>query len=74
MSSDKTWLAIQLPLLFLGDITPRYRDLLLGAFLKTTNDSDPLVRASTLSCLGDLCKELRYSLGPFVHQVTQFNS
>ena len=36
----------------LGDITPKYKNLLLNSFFSCANDPDPLVRASSLSNLG----------------------
>ena len=36
----------------LGEITPKYKNLLLNSFFSTANDPDPLVRASGLSNLG----------------------
>ncbi len=50
-------------------MTPKYRDLLLNALLAGARDADPLVRASAVSNLGDVCKHLRFSLGPCVHEV-----
>ena len=38
----------------LGDITPKYKNLLLNSFFAAGNDPDPLVRASSLSNLGKL--------------------
>ena len=38
----------------LGDITPKYKNLLLNSFFAAGNDPDPLVRASSLSNLGKI--------------------
>ena len=38
----------------LGEMTPKYTNLLLNAFFSTANDTDPLVRASGLSNMGKL--------------------
>ena len=48
----------------LGEMTPKYKNLLLNSFFSTANDPDPLVRASGLSNLGEVCSLLRFSLGP----------
>ncbi|KAK3086876.1 hypothetical protein FSP39_024780 [Pinctada imbricata] len=53
----------------LGDVSPKYRDILLVAFLSGCRDEDDLIRASSLSNLGELCKVLRFSLGKFLHEV-----
>lgn len=47
----------------LGDFTPQYKNVLLNAFFSVANDPDPLVRASGLSNLGEVVKNLRFSLG-----------
>lgn len=53
----------------LGPIIPKYRDILLGAFLQGAKDTDPLVRASSLSNLGEACKQLHFSLGNVIHEI-----
>ncbi|XP_021372366.1 transport and Golgi organization protein 6 homolog isoform X2 [Mizuhopecten yessoensis] len=53
----------------LGDMAPRYRDNLLMTFLQGCLDTDPLIRASSLSNLGELCKVLRFSVGNFIHEI-----
>merc|ERR1712029_659072 len=52
-------------------ITPKYINLLLNAFFSTANDPDHLVRASGLSNMGEVCKNLRFSLGPITGEVLQ---
>jgi len=47
----------------LGELTPHYKNLLLNSFFSVANDPDPLVRASGLSNLGEVVKNLRFSLG-----------
>jgi len=47
----------------LGEMAPKYKNLLLNSFFSVANDSDPLVRASGLSSMGEICKLLRFSLG-----------
>ena len=53
-------------------MTPKYRDLLLNSLLTGARDADPLVRASAMSNLGEVCKTLHYSLGSCVHEVRGF--
>ena len=52
-----------------GDAIPKYRDLLINSVLTGAKDSDELVRASSLSNLGEICKLLHFSLGNIVHEV-----
>ena len=52
-----------------GDLVPRYCQHLLSALLTGVKDPEPLVRASSLSNLGDACQLLRFSLGPVVNEV-----
>merc|ERR1712059_23958 len=47
----------------LGELTPHYKNLLLNSFFSVANDPDPLVRASGLSNLGEVVRNLRFSLG-----------
>ena len=58
---------------FLGDTIPKYRDLLINSVLTGAKDSDGLVRASSLSNLGEICKLLHFSLGNIVHEVRLTN-
>lgn len=53
----------------LGELTPKYKNLLLNSFLSTANDPDPLVRASGLSNLGEVCSHL--SLGSITGELLQ---
>ena len=55
----------------LGELTPKYKNLLLNSFLSTANDPDPLVRASGLSNLGEVCTNLRFSLGSITGELLQ---
>ena len=48
---------------------PRYRDLLLNTFLTSCHDDDVYIRASSLSNLGQICRLLRWALGPVIHEV-----
>jgi len=47
----------------LGELTPKYKNVLLNAFFSAGHDPDELVRASSLSNLGEVCRNLRFSLG-----------
>ncbi|XP_052233496.1 transport and Golgi organization protein 6 homolog isoform X2 [Dreissena polymorpha] len=53
----------------LGDTLPSYRDLLLRSVLVGARDRESLVRASSLSNLGEICKHLGFSLGNVIHEV-----
>jgi len=55
----------------LGELTPKYKNLLLNSFFSTANDPDPLVRASGLSNLGEVCSNLRFSLGSITGELLQ---
>lgn len=64
----------------LGDFTPAHKNKLLNPFLAQVNHPDPLVRASSLSNIGEVCKNLRFSVGDVIneifnilHQVVQFD-
>jgi hypothetical protein len=57
---------------FAGDLVPPYKAMLLNAFLFGTKDSDHLVRASSLSNLGEICKALGFRIGPVVTEVSTF--
>ena len=48
---------------------PAYREILLHSVLTGARDSDPLVRASALSNIGELCKGLHFALGNVLHEV-----
>ncbi|XP_076469852.1 transport and Golgi organization protein 6 homolog [Babylonia areolata] len=53
----------------LGEMIPKYRELLLGAVLTGARDKDVTVRASSVSNLAEVCSLLRFSLGPVLHEV-----
>ncbi|XP_048254734.1 transport and Golgi organization protein 6 homolog [Haliotis rufescens] len=53
----------------LGDMIPKYRELLLAAVLSGARSDDAMVRASSLSNLAEMCKLLRFSLGNVLHEV-----
>ncbi|KAJ7372782.1 Transport and Golgi organization protein 6 [Desmophyllum pertusum] len=52
-----------------GELVPRYSQHLLPALLSGVKDPEPLVRASSLSNLGDVCQLLRFSLGVVVNEI-----
>ncbi|XP_073419547.1 transport and Golgi organization protein 6 homolog isoform X2 [Dendrobates tinctorius] len=54
----------------LGDMVLQHKDSLIHAFLRGCRDPDKSIRASSLSNLGELCKQLQFSLGPVIHEVT----
>ena len=54
----------------LGEFTPAHKNKLLNPFLSQLNHPDGLVRASSLANLGEVCKNLRFSLGDIVHEVS----
>uniref|UniRef100_T1ISA3 RNA polymerase II assembly factor Rtp1 C-terminal domain-containing protein n=1 Tax=Strigamia maritima TaxID=126957 RepID=T1ISA3_STRMM len=53
----------------LGEMLPKYRDLFLQAFLNGCKDENSQVRASSLSNLAEVCKGLKFSIGPCIHEV-----
>lgn len=50
-------------------MAPKYKSSLLNAFLLGSKDEDHLVRASSLSNLGEICRVLGYKLGTIVSEV-----
>ncbi|XP_053630195.1 transport and Golgi organization protein 6 homolog [Cherax quadricarinatus] len=53
----------------LGSLLPHFKDLFINAFLNGVRDEEALIRAASLSGLGEVFKLLRFSLGPIVHEV-----
>ncbi|XP_078043925.1 transport and golgi organization 6 isoform X2 [Augochlora pura] len=53
----------------LGEMATEYKNILINGFLCVVRDSDSLVRASSLSCLGELCKVLGFRLGNIITEV-----
>lgn len=53
----------------IGEMASAYKNILINGFLCATKDLDSLVRASSLSCLGELCKVLGFRLGDIVIEV-----
>ncbi|CAH0557752.1 unnamed protein product [Brassicogethes aeneus] len=53
----------------LGEMAPKYKSLLLNTFLNGTKDEDELIRASSLSNLGEICRVLGYKLGSIITEI-----
>ncbi|XP_066597837.1 uncharacterized protein Tango6 isoform X2 [Prorops nasuta] len=53
----------------LGEMTFVHKNLLINGFLCAARDSDPFIRASSLSCLGELCKVLGFRIGHIITEV-----
>ena len=53
-----------------GELLPHYADTLLAAVLSSARDPHPLVRASALSSLAEICRLLGHSFGKIHHEVT----
>jgi len=53
----------------LADVTPKYKNLLLNAFFSAASDPEDLVRASSLSNLGEVCRNIKFSLGPIAGEL-----
>ncbi|XP_011640818.1 transport and Golgi organization protein 6 homolog [Pogonomyrmex barbatus] len=53
----------------LGEMSVVHKNTLINGFLCATRDADPLVRASSLSCLGELCKVLNFRLGNILIEI-----
>ncbi|GJQ84697.1 hypothetical protein Trydic_g12716 [Trypoxylus dichotomus] len=53
----------------LGEMAPKYKSLLLNTFLVGAKDEDEMIRASSLSNLGEICRVLGYKLGNIVAEV-----
>ncbi|XP_070527964.1 transport and Golgi organization protein 6 homolog isoform X2 [Cardiocondyla obscurior] len=53
----------------LGEMNVVQKNMLLNGFLCTIRDTDPLIRASGLSCLAELCKILHYRLGNMLTEI-----
>jgi len=50
----------------LGEMTPAHKNKLLNPFLAQLSHPDPLIRSSSLSNLGEVCKNLKFSLGEII--------
>ncbi|KAM0725621.1 Transport and Golgi organization protein 6-like protein [Formica fusca] len=53
----------------LGEMSVVHKNALVNGFLCATRDTDPLVRASSLSCLGEVCKVLNFRLGNILIEI-----
>lgn len=54
---------------FTGDMASKYKAMLLNAFLNSVKDDDHLIRTSSLSNLGEVCRVLGYKLGSIIAEV-----
>lgn len=52
-----------------GDMVVKHREPLIHAFLRGSRDPDSVLRASSLSNLGELCQRLGFQLGSVIHEV-----
>ena len=55
----------------LAELTPHYKNKLLNPFLAQLNHPDPMIRSSSLSNLGEICKNLKFSLGNVAQEIFQ---
>lgn len=53
----------------LNETTPFYAPRIIGTFFASTQNSDELIRMSSLSNIGELCRNLRASLGKYIVDV-----
>ncbi|CAL4096467.1 unnamed protein product, partial [Meganyctiphanes norvegica] len=53
----------------LGPLLPAHKDKFINAYLSGVRDEDSLIRAASLSGLGEVCKFLKFSLGPLVQEI-----
>ena len=53
----------------LGQMTPAHKNRLLNPVLNQLSHPDDLIRASALSNLGEICKNLKFSLDGVIHEV-----
>ncbi|XP_050047420.1 transport and Golgi organization protein 6 homolog [Dermacentor andersoni] len=52
-----------------GDMAPKYRNLLVNSFLCAAKHSNPVIRCSAVSNLGELCGKLGYSFVPITQEI-----
>lgn len=53
----------------IGELSYSYKNILINGFLRGTCDNDYLVRASSLSCIGELCQILGYRLSDEIKRI-----
>ncbi|EFN83717.1 Transmembrane and coiled-coil domain-containing protein 7 [Harpegnathos saltator] len=53
----------------LGEMGVVHKNMLVNGFLCAVRDNESLVRASALSCLGELCKVLNFRLGNLLNEI-----
>ena len=52
-----------------GEMLPVYKDLVMSALACGVKDTDELIRASSMSGIGDLCYLLHHSIGSLIEEV-----
>ena len=52
-----------------NELLPHYLDLIMASVLSNVRDLDPLVRASSVSNLADVCAIVKFSFGQIQHEV-----
>ncbi|XP_043276359.1 transport and Golgi organization protein 6 homolog [Venturia canescens] len=53
----------------LGEMCHVHKNVLINGFLSATRDPDDMVRASSLSCLGEICKVMGFQLGDGITEI-----
>ncbi|VDD79866.1 unnamed protein product [Mesocestoides corti] len=53
----------------LGDVSPKYCNLVVSGLLKASNDPSELIRAASLSNLSEICRFLGDAIQPVVYEV-----
>lgn len=53
-----------------GEMLPVYKEVIMSALICGVKDDDELIRASSLSGIGDLCRLLSYSVASIIIEVT----
>lgn len=53
----------------LNDFSSLYAKQMLECFYENLRHDDPMIRCSTLSCLGQLCSVLKFGLQPYINQM-----
>lgn len=52
-----------------NELLPQYLDQIMASILSNVRDQDPLIRASSLSYLADVCAIIKFSFGQIQHEV-----
>ncbi|CDS42947.1 HEAT and Armadillo domain containing protein [Echinococcus multilocularis] len=53
----------------LGDIAPKYRDIIVSGLLSSARDPSEFIRAASLSNLAEICRHLGNAIQPVVYEV-----